>query len=91
MTILMTLTSDEGKTVDVDVDPSELDLDDPADVGRLVSVVMDALAQFGDGDGDGDICALCERPFLPGEETDEGEYGVCHKNCPDFGRDGGVE
>jgi hypothetical protein len=31
------------------------------------------------------VCPLCNEPIKPDDKTDEGEYGVCHHNCQDYG------
>lgn len=33
------------------------------------------------------ICPLCGEAIEPGDVTQEGNYGICHKHCPDFGED----
>ncbi len=33
----------------------------------------------------GEPCPLCGDTIEPDDETQEGEYGTVHKNCPDFG------
>jgi hypothetical protein len=38
----------------------------------------------GNSDVGKDTCPLCGETIEPGDQTDEGECGTVHHNCPDF-------
>ena len=51
---ILTIHTDKGNAVDVDVDPLELNLDDPADVATLVQKMKEAQQEAREKDDETD-------------------------------------